>query len=53
MKTKQDRQISIRIPNELYEFYVKKAIDKSKITGKIETLSDILRESLIKNKNYE
>jgi len=46
----QDKLIALRIPKDLYQHYVEKAIEESNKKNKIITLSKIIREILEKNK---
>ena len=47
---KKQKLISLRLPQDLYDFYIKKSIENSRIKGKIITLSDTIRDVLIKSR---
>jgi hypothetical protein len=47
---KKEKHLTIRLPINLYEIYVKKTIDASQKEGRLIKLSEIIREVLQKNK---
>ena len=47
---KKDKAISLRLPTELYEVYVQKALDKSNKEKRIVNVSEIIRDILEENK---
>jgi hypothetical protein len=48
---KKEKHFTIRLPYDLYDFYLKKTIKKSSEVGKIIKLSEIIREVLETNKH--
>ena len=52
MKYKKDKtkHLTIRMEQDLYDAYIKKALDKSNDENRLVKLSEIIREILIANK---
>ena len=49
-KTNKDRHLTIRMEQDLYDAYIKKALDKSNKEKRLVKLSEVIREILIENK---
>lgn len=47
----KDRHLTIRVPHELYEAYVKKTLARSQKEKRLIKISEIIREALEQNKN--